>query len=316
MGARQTVGLALWLTALARFAAGQAAIQPRPRPAAAAPERPTANLRVDANLVLAPVTVCDPLNRPITGLEKENFLIFDDDLPQTITQFSMDDEPAAVGLIFDVSGSMGSKLARSRDAAAAFFRTVNLEDEFFLIEFDSSPRVIVPLTRNPGAIMGELTFTKSHGQTALVDAVILGLHELKKSKLSRKAVLVISDGGENNSRYTDGELKSMIREADALVYGIGIYGNRSSREEYAGPEFLRGMAEQSGGHVLAGTAAELPDIAWRIGVELRNRYVLGFSPASQPRDGRYHRLEVKVVPPRGLPKLTAHWRRGYYAPAD
>ena len=316
MGFRQTLGLAFWLTALAHFAGGQVSIEPRQRPPASAPDKPTANLRVDTHLVLAPVTVCDPLNRPITGLEKENFQVFDDDVPQTITHFSMDDEPVAVGLIFDVSGSMGAKLARSRDAAAAFFNTTNREDEFFLIEFDNSPRVVVPLTQNPGAIMGELTFTRSGGQTALVDAVILGLHELKKSKLGRKAVLVISDGGENNSRYTDNELKNMIREADALVYGIGIYGNGSSREEIEGPDFLRGMAEQSGGHVLTGMAGDLPDIAWRIGVELRNRYVLGFSPANQPRDGKYHRVEVKVIPPRGLPKLTAHWRRGYYAPAD
>jgi VWFA-related protein len=274
-------------------------------------------LRADTSLVLVPVTVCDPLNRPITGLEKENFQVFDDKVEQTITHFSMDDEPVAVGLIFDISGSMGDKLARARRAAADFFRIANPEDEYFLIEFESSPRVVIPLTTDPGEIQGALTFTKSKGSTALFDAVILGLNEVKKSKKSRKALLIVSDGGDNESRYSEGELKKIVRETDALIYAIGIFGGGfSTREEYLGPTTLASFAEQSGGHAIAGNAADLPDITSKIGIELRNRYVLGFSPTNRVRDGRYHSLDVKVVPPRGMPQLHGYWRRGYYAPQD
>jgi len=314
--ARLLAGLALCVVLAAPFGGGQVTIDPRKKPAAAPEEIPRTNLRVDANLVLVPVTVCDPLNRPVTGLEKENFRVLEGSVEQTITHFAMDDEPVAVGLAFDVSGSMGAKLGMSRMAATAFFRLANQEDEFFLVLFDDSPRLVVPLTRDTGEIKNQITFTKSKGSTALVDAVVLGLHELKKSKLARKALLLISDGGENNSRYTDHELRNLVRESDALIYAIGVFGGGSSREEHAGPGYLAGMVEQSGGRMLPAAANELPDIAAKIGIELRNRYLLGYAPANQARDGRYRPVQVKVVPPRGLPPLKAFWRRGYYAPSD
>jgi VWFA-related protein len=301
------------LALLAPAAWAQVNIEPRPTRSDPSP-RP--DLRADTNLVLVPVTVCDPLNRPITGLEKENFRLFDDKVEQTITHFSMDDEPVAVGLIFDISGSMGDKLARARRAAAQFFRIANPEDEFFLIEFESSPKIVIPLTTNPGDIQDALTLTKSKGSTALFDAVILGLNEVKKSKRSRKALLIVSDGGDNQSRYSEGELKNIVRESDALIYAIGIFGGASTQEEFFGPTTLASLAEQSGGHAISGLAADLPDIASKIGIELRNRYILAFSPTSRVRDGRYHSLDVKVVPPRGMPRLHGYWRRGYYAPQD
>jgi VWFA-related protein len=257
------------------------------------------------------------MNRPVTGLEKENFRVLENNVEQTITHFAMDDEPVAVGLAFDVSGSMGAKLGMSRLAAGAFFRLANPEDEFFLILFDDRPRLVVPLTQDTGEIKSQITFTSSKGSTALVDAVVLGLHELKKSKLTRKALLIISDGGENNSRYNDRELRDLVRESDALIYAIGVFGGGGrTREEYEGPRYLTGMVEQSGGRMLPAAANELPDIAAKIGIELRNRYILGYSPANQQRDGRYHPVQVKVAPPRGLPPLKAFWRRGYYAPSD
>jgi Ca-activated chloride channel homolog len=303
------------LTLLAPAAAGaQVTIEPRKKASASEPQRP--DLRVDTSLVLVPVTVCDPLNRPITGLEKENFRLLDDSVEQSVTHFAMEDEPVAVGLIFDISGSMADKLRRSRQAAAEFFRVANPEDEFFLIEFDSSPKITVPLTRNTGEIQNRLTFNKTKGSTALIDAVVLGLNEVKKSEKTRKALLVISDGGDNNSRYSETELRNMVRESYALIYAIGIFGDASSREEYSGPATLASMSEQSGGHALAGPSFELPDIAAKIGIELRNRYILGFSPTNRQRDGRYHSLQVKVIAPRGMPPLHGFWRRGYYAPLD
>jgi VWFA-related protein len=313
---RHLAGLALCFVLAAPFGGGQAPVEPRKKPPATPEERRQPNLRVDANLVLVPVTVCDPLNRPVTGLEKENFRVLENNVEQTITHFAMDDEPVAVGLAFDVSGSMGSKLGMSRRAAREFFRLANPEDEFLLILFDDRPRLTVPLTQDTGELQSQIAFTKSGGSTALVDAVVLGLHELKKSKLTRKALLIISDGGENNSRYNDHELRDLVRESDVLIYAIGVFGGGSTREEYEGPRYMAGMVEQSGGRMLPAAANDLPDITAKIGIELRNRYILGYSPANQQRDGRYHPVQVKVVPPRGLPPLKAFWRRGYYAPSD
>jgi VWFA-related protein len=302
------------LAALAAFGRAQTV---RKRPPPPKEEKATGTIRVDTSLVLIPVTVNDPLNRPVTGLEKENFRVFEDRVEQTITQFAMDDEPCAVGLVFDTSGSMGDKLRTSRLAARAFFRTSNLDDdEYFLLEFDDSPRLSVPLTTDTAKIESQLLFSKSKGSTALLDALLLAIHEMRKSKKRKKALLVISDGGDNRSRYTPGEAQRVIRESDVLIYAIGVFGGGSTVEEYGGPQLLSKIAEGTGGRLFEAIAAELPDIARKIGIDLRNRYILGYSPANQVRDGKYHRVEVRVVPPRGLPKLQAHWRTGYFAPSD
>jgi Ca-activated chloride channel homolog len=298
---------------------GQVATTPRPK-LGAVPNatQPPANLRVDSNLVLVPVTVCDPLNRPVTGLEKEHFKVLEDRIEQTITHFSMDDEPVAVGLVFDISGSMSNKLQKSRQAAAEFFKTSNPDDEFFLVEFNDQPKMIVPLTRNVEDIQNQLTWAQSKGRTALLDAIFLAMHEMKKSKKNRKALLIISDGGDNSSRYTESEVKNLVRENDVLIYAIGVFeaggGRMRTPEEAGGPGLLSELSEQTGGRHLPADASELPDIAAKIGVELRNRYVLGFSPSNQVRDGRYHTLQVKIVPPKGLPTLRPYFRHGYYAP--
>jgi VWFA-related protein len=294
------------------MAAGQGPIVPRKQAQAAPAESaPTgAVLRADTNLVLVPTSVSDPLSRPVTGLEKENFRLFDDGVEQTITHFAMEDEPIAVGLIFDVSGSMGNGLGHSRIAAQKFFQTANPEDECFLIEFDAKPRLVMPLGHGLGQLQEDLVFSKSSGSTALIDAVVLGLHELKKSRLTRKALLIISDGGENNSRYTLKEMRNMVREGDALIYAILI-----EDQERDGPWYLRQMTEDSGGRVVPYGQDAIDPIV-KISVELRNRYLLGFTPTNETRDGRYHTLKVVVVPPRGLPKLRADWRKGYWAAAD
>ena len=321
MGSRRKIGLPVGLGLLAVIALyGQVAVQPRPKPGSVEEKKPQSNLRVDTNLVLVPVSVCDPSNHPVTGLEKEHFKVFEDKVEQTVTHFAMDDESVAVGLVLDISGSMGPKLRKSRQAAAAFFQTANPDDEFFLVEFNDQPKLVVPLTRNVEEIQNQLTFTQSKGRTALLDAIMLSLHEIKKSPKNRKALLVISDGGDNSSRYTESEVRNLVRESDVLIYAIGVFepfGSRSrTPEESAGPGLLSEIAEQTGGRHFPSDTGELPDIAAKIGIELRNRYVLGYSPTSSQRDGRYHRLTVKVIAPRGLPPLKAFWRLGYYAPAD
>ena len=300
----------------AALLAQQVKIEPRSKPAPKQDEQRGANIRVGTTLILVPVTVNDPLNRPVSGLEVENFRVFEDKVAQTITQFAMDDEPVAVGLIFDTSGSMSDKLSRSRMAAKEFFRISNPEDEFFLVEFDSSPRLRVPLTSDTGTIENELIFSKSKGSTALLDAIYMGLHEMRRSKKNKKALLIISDGGDNHSRYSEKEVTNLVRESDVLIYSIGVFGNANSPEEFGGASLLTKVSEQTGGRLFEANAVEMPDIAKKIGIELRNRYILGYSPQNQVRDGKYHKITVKVVPPRGLPKLQAHWRQGYNAPVE
>ena len=302
------------LAALAR--AQQVTIDPRPKPARK--DAPTnADIRIETTLVLIPVSVNDPLNRPVTGLEKENFRIYDDRAEQKITAFAMEDEPVAVGLVFDTSGSMGAKLSRSRMAASEFFKTSNGDqDEFFLVEFDNVPRLEVPLTRETGRIESQLIFSRSHGSTALLDAILMALHEMKKSQQKKKALLIISDGGDNHSRYTSREVENVVKESDVLIYAIGVFGGANTPEEAGGPALLSHIAESTGGRLYEALPDDLPDIARKIGIDLRNRYVLGYSPPGQPHDGKYHRVDVRVIPPRGLPRLQAHWRTGYYAPSQ
>jgi VWFA-related protein len=295
-------------------------IEPRAKPAdPAAAAVPRSNIRVDTTLVLIPVTVTDPLNRFVTGLDKENFRIFEDKSEQKVAQFSSEDAPLSVGIVFDCSGSMGPKLEKSRRAVAQFFKTANPQDEFFLVQFNDRPELVNGFTTSLEEIQNRLTFTQSKGRTALLDAIYLALHQMKKAKNPRKALLIISDGGDNSSRYTESEIKNLVREADVQIYAIGIFEAMSARgrtaEELNGPGLLSDIAEQTGGrHFPVENLNELPDIAAKIGIELRNQYILGYSPTNQERDGKYRRVQVKLVQPRGLPPLRAFWRLGYYAP--
>jgi Ca-activated chloride channel family protein len=297
-------------------------ITPRAKKGDAPPETVRrGNIRVESTLVLIPVTVTDPLNRFVTGLERENFRLFEDKSEQKVTHFASEDAPLSVGLVFDTSGSMGSKLDKSRQAVAQFFKTANPEDEFFLIQFNDRPEMVVDFTTRVEEIQNRLTFTQSKGRTALLDAVYMALHKMKKAKNPRKALLIISDGGDNSSRYTESEIKKLVQEADVQIYAIGIFeqmGNRGrTPEELSGPSLLSELAEQTGGrHFPVDNLNELPDVAAKIGMELRNQYILGYTPTNQARDGKYRRVQVKLVQPRGLPPLRATWRLGYYAPTQ
>jgi VWFA-related protein len=296
-------------------------IEPRASRVTRSDAAPRTNIRVDSTLVLISVTVTDPLNRIVTGLEKEHFRLFEEKKEQEIAQFASEDAPLAVGIVFDTSGSMGQKLGKARQAVAQFLKTANPEDEFFLVQFNDHAELLQRFTTSTEEIQNRLTFMQSKGRTALLDAIYLALHEMRRATNPRKALLVISDGGDNNSRYGEGEIKNLIREADVQVYAIGIYEPFGARgrtaEELAGPGLLTEIAEQTGGRQFGvENLNELPDIAAKIGVELRNQYVLGYSPQNEERDGKYRRVEVKLVQPRGLPPLRAYWRRGYYAPSQ
>jgi Ca-activated chloride channel homolog len=302
------------LLALLALPAQEPSIEPRKKATArkSADTQPAPTLRAETNLVQAPVTVTDRLGRPVVGLEKENFRVFDNKVEQTITRFAMDDEPVAVGFVFDASGSIGRMLGRYQLATHEFFKYANEEDEFFLVLFESSPKLAVPLTQRANEIQYQIMMTRSGGMTALYDAVYLAANEIRKSKLTKKALILISDGGENHSRYSLGELKNALRETDALLYSIG-----PSTNDYSGDNngrLLKQLAELTGGRLLELGSDDLAGLSQRIIVDLRNRYVLYYSPQDKTRDGRYHHIQVKLVPPRGLGKITPHWRTGYYAP--
>jgi Ca-activated chloride channel family protein len=300
----------------------QVTIQPRARTRTPEPDHPrNSSIRVETNEVHIPVTVTDPLNRFVTGLEREHFKVFEDKIEQKVTYFSSEDAPISIGLVFDTSGSMGSKLQKSRQAVAQLMKTANPEDEFLLVSFSDRPELTAGLTHDADEVQNRLTFVQSKGRTALLDGVYLALNEMKKAHNPRKALVVISDGGDNSSRYTESEIKNLVREADVQIYAIGIFEPMSARgrtpEELAGPSLLTEIAEQTGGRAFpVENINELPDVAARIGIELHNQYVLGYAPSNGEKDGKYRHVQVKLVQPKGLPPLRAFWRLGYYAPTQ
>jgi len=283
--------------------------------------RTAPNIRVDSNLVLIPVMVTDHQDRLITGLEKVHFKLFDDKVEQVITHFASEDVPVSIVIVFDCSGSMGPKLAKSRAAVSAFLNSANPEDEFSLVLFSDKAQLVAGFSRQTDELQSKLLFAQSKGRTALLDAIYLAMDQMKHAKHSRKAVLIISDGGDNCSRYSMREVKNRVKEGDAQIYSIGILeamGFRGrSAEELAGPALLDEIASQSGGRLFEiDNLNELSDVASKIGMALRNQYMLGFAPAEDRRDGKYHRIVVKLESPKGLPKLRASFRSGYFAPAQ
>jgi Ca-activated chloride channel homolog len=278
-----------------------------------------ARIRVDVNLVQVPLTVTDPMNRLVTGLEKENFFLYDNNLGQSIKYFSSQDAPLTIGVIFDLSGSMSTKFVRARKALTEFLRTSNPQDEFFVVGFNDRPSVIVDYTSDPDDVEARMVMLKPENRTALIDAVYLGIDHLRQAKYERKALLIISDGGDNRSRYTEGELRRVVRESDVQIYAIGIFDNYApTTEEQLGPDLLKEICEMTGGRMfnVAGDVSDLQDVATRISSELRNEYVIGYTPSEVRHDGNWRKLKVKLVPPPGLPQLTVHFRQGYYASSE
>jgi len=281
--------------------------------------QPSARFTLDTTLILIPVTVTDSTNRFILGLHKEDFRLYEDGTEQTIANFSGEDAPLSVGLVFDTSGSMTDKLRTSRRAAIQFLRTMNAQDEAFLIEFGDHASLTVGFTSQFDEIQNKLTSASPGGLTAMFDGAQLALHEMQNAKNPRKAILIISDGGDNNSRYSAREIESLVREADVQIYAMGVFQSSLlglGKEEVSGPRLLSQLAEQTGGRAFtASDANDLPNVAARIAIELRNQYVLAYRSKNQKSDGKYRKVEVKITPPPGIANLKAHWRLGYYAPS-
>ena len=278
----------------------------------------TKPIKVDVNLVLVPVSIVDPENRQVTGLDKENFEIFEGKERQQIQHFSREDAPVSLGAIFDVSGSMANKIDRAREAVVEFFKTANPEDEFFMIAFADRPEEVTDFTRSVEDLEGRLLYTVPRGRTAMLDAIYLGLNKMRQARYGRKALLIISDGGDNHSRYTEGEIKTLVKESDVQIYAIGVYDHYvPTEEERLGPQLLSDITEVTGGRAFSiDNPNDLADVATKIGVELRNQYVLGYRPSNPATDGKWHKLRVKLVPPKGLPPLRVYAKTGYYAHSE
>lgn len=272
-------------------------------------------IKTSVDLVLVPVTVTDPMQRLVTGLSQDNFQVFENKKPQQIKHFSNEDAPVSLGIIVDTSGSMADKMDRVREAVKEFRDFSNPQDEFFLITFSEEPRLVHDFTDSPDDLEGKLLFAIPKGRTALLDAIYMGIQKMREAKYGKKALLIISDGGDNHSRYSEGEIKSTVKESDVMIYAIGIFDRyASTQEEMLGPELLSDIAEITGGRAfILDNLLEMPSLARRIGIELRTQYVLGYHPENPPHDGKWHKITVKLKLPKTLYYLQAKSKTGYYA---
>lgn len=277
------------------------------------------NIRVESTLVLIPVSVVDPLYRSVIGLKREDFRLFEDQTEQTILHVSGEDTAVSIGLVVDCSGSMADKLQQSHRAVMEFVEAANPEDEFSLLLFSNRSELAVDFTHSTDEILKRLSGARAEGSTALLDALYLALHRIRFGNAARKALLLISDGGENSSRYTEREVKELAEETDAQVFAIGIYNRVPSdpekREAFSGRTLMSRMAATNGGFQYpVQNLNELPKVAAEISHILRNQYILAYHPTNHAQDGKYRRVSVKVAQPIGRPPLRAYWRAGYYAP--
>ncbi len=315
---------AIALAVCSLFALPARAQVPGPERPNAPPEQPAARpgqpIQLNVELALVNVTVTDPFNRLVTGLDKEYFRAFEDGIEQEVVHFSSEDVPVSIGVIFDMSGSMSNKVDKARQAVVQFFRTANPQDEFFMVSFNDRAELVSPFTTSVEEIQNRMMYTSSGGRTALFDGIYLGLSQMRGARYGKKALLVVSDGGDNHSRYTETDVRNFLREADCQLYAIGVYDSNDmgrSREERYGPTLLAELADMSGGRSFpVSRLNDLPDIATKIGMELRNQYLLGYKPSNTQHDGTWRRIRIRLAPPKGLrlPPLNVNAKTGYYAP--
>jgi Ca-activated chloride channel family protein len=303
------------------LAAGVAAAQENPLPKATpTPETVLRSgddepLKVQTDLVTLTLTVHDKWGRYVSNLSKKHFSVFEDGVEQEITFFSDADSPASIGIVYDVSGSMGGgKIARSRKALEAFMMSGHPSDEYSLITFSDKVHLLADRTRDANAVLDKLTLVKPGGNTAFYDGVYLGVDRVMRGSHAKRALLVISDGLDNNSRYSFGEMRRFLKEADVIIYAISIPGG-SAYDVASGEGTLSQLAEATGGRAFSPGLSDgsFHEICERIALELRHQYSIGYVPKDFRQDGKWRRLGVKVAPPRGMPRLSVRTRKGYFA---
>jgi len=278
------------------------------------------SVHIDVDLALVNVTITDPYNRLVTGLEPDNFRVFENNVEQEIQYFSSEDVPISIGVIFDLSGSMANKVGKAKEAALQFFKTANPQDEFFLVSFNERAEIMSTFTSSVEDLQNRILSASAKGRTALLDGIYLGFSEMRPARNAKRALLIISDGGDNNSRYNERDIKRLVREADTQLYSIGIfdpfeYRSRTA-EELNGPSLLSEVTELTGGRAFTvENVNDLPDVATKISSELRNQYILGYHPSNKSHDARWRKIKVKMHAPKGLPPLSIYAKTGYYAPS-
>lgn len=317
--ARKTIaiGVVIVLFIAIRLAIAGQAVQDEPSNSNSAVQPKTQTLKVDVDLVLVNATVTDPQNRYVTGLGREHFQIWEDKIEQQIAYFSAEDVPVSLGLIFDISGSMKDKISTARDAAVTFLKTGNPDDEYFLVEFANRPEMAEDFTTDVSRLQNRLIFAPAKGMTAMYDSVYLGLEKLKEGSNPKKALLLITDGEDNRSRYTFSNVREFVKEQDVQIYGIGIVDAFNSQlgAGRSGRAMIEELTDLTGGRAFFPSSVyDLEDICTKIAIELKNQYVIGYHSTNEAKDGKWRKLRVKVNPPKGLPHLNVRAKSGYYAP--
>jgi Ca-activated chloride channel family protein len=275
---------------------------------------------INTDLITLTVTVTDGYGRYVSGLNQKAFTVLDDKVPQELEFFSDEDAPVSVGVVFDLSGSMsGEKIRKARDALSHFIQTSHEQDEYFLVGFNDRAQLLLDKTRDGESVLNKLSFVEPRHNTALYDACYLGVEKVTRGSHPKRAILLISDGQDNDSRYTFSELRRLLKESDVVLYSIGILSGNDSGSSLGmgGQAILDELSSVSGGKAFfPNTSAEMDDTFEKIALELRHQYSIGYRPANFVTDGKWHRLKVKVNPPRGLPRLFVRSKEGYFAIAS
>jgi Ca-activated chloride channel homolog len=309
--------LALGLFSVAFLASAALAQQPQGSPPPTEGNNSDDPIKIKTDLVTLTLTVTDVYGRYVSGLPKTAFSVVDNSEDQEITFFSDSDAPISVGILFDVSGSMsGEKIAKARRALERFINTSHPSDEYFLIAFNSRAQLLMDKTRDGEAVLQKLTLVQPRQNTALYDACYLGIERVTRGTHRKKAMLIISDGQDNSSRYNFGEVRRLMKESDVVTYAVGImdHGDAGSALGMQGQAFLDELTSVTGGKSFYPTTdVEMDEIFERIALELRYQYSIGYTPTNFQPDGKWRKVKVKVKPPRGLPRLTVRSREGYYA---
>jgi Ca-activated chloride channel family protein len=273
-------------------------------------------IRQRTSLVVVNVSVTDKQFRQISGLNKYHFEIFEDKVRQEIEFFSDEDRPASVGIIFDLSGSMNNKMSRAREAIKAFIDTCHNQDDFFLVGFNERASLLAEIS-DGRSVLDRLAMAEPRGQTALYDAAYLGVEKVKEGRHDKRALLIVSDGQDNASRYNYGELRKLLKEADVQVYCIGILeegADAGSVLDRQGQLILEELARTTGGMAFFPSSyGELEDSVTRIALTLRHQYSIGYVPFNEQRDGKWRKIKVRINAPKGLPSLVVRAKEGYYA---
>jgi len=272
-------------------------------------------ISVNVDLVLVTAYVFDSAGRMVSGLEQENFRIWEDKVEQKVEYFSSEDTPMSIGLIFDATGSMSDKISAARDAAARFLKIGNPEDEYFLVTFSQRPELTEGFTSDISRLQNHMIFTPAKGLTPLFDAVYLGLETLKTAKHKRKALLLITDGEDNHSRYSFSDIKEFVKEQDVQIFAIGIVNPSGELAPYqSGRAIIEELTQISGGLAFfPDSVSELEDICYKIALQLSNQYVLGYHSTNEAKDGKWRKIRLKITPPKGASNLSVHGKSGYYA---